>query len=65
MHLQVDCNRPLRDIYGETMELVKVRLCVSNGILLLTPNSASSLRSAARGRLMRLYSKLKNLRLDG
>ena len=59
----MDCDRPLKDIYGETMEMVKVSLCVSSAGLLLIHGRVSSPRSARMERVLGLFTTRKTPRL--
>lgn len=64
----MDCDRDLKDIYGEIMELVKVSFCVSNTIILLIFNSVSSLGSTGsttRERVMEMFRRIRDPMLDG
>lgn len=60
----MDCDRPLGDIYGETMELVKVSLCLSHDRLSLTINSIFSPGGVTRERPLNLSMTAKDPRLD-
>ena len=62
MQFEVDCDRPLEDIYEEIMKHVKVCFFLSKSILLLILNSISSLGSVAREKGLRLYTKMRDPR---
>lgn len=64
MYFQVNCDRPLGDIYGETMELIEVSFCVNGARMLLILNSISSLRSAMIERVLELSTTTKDPRVD-
>ena len=52
----MDCDRPLEDIYGETMEIVKVSFCMSSAGLSLIHGRVSSPRSARMEMVLGLFT---------
>lgn len=61
----MDCDRPLTEIYEETMEMVKVNfVCGSGTRLMLIVNSVSSPGGATREGILGVSTAMKDSRFD-